>query len=343
MEHPGFASRPELSVVVSTLGNYAVLRRVLDGYDRQDAPPGSFELIVVVDQADRDPGAVDDAIGDRPYPVRRLVGHRPGLSANRNTGWRAANAPLVLLTDNDTIPVPRLVSEHIEWHSRFPQEEAAILGHVRWARELRVTPFMRWLEQGIQFNYPSIDGREASWAHLYGANSSIKKRFIERIGDWDEVRLPYGYEDLDWAYRASKSGLRVLYNRRAIVDHLRADMTLDFWKRRVRRIAISEYQFVQIHPELDPWFYKLFSEAERRPRARGRGIPLTRFVPRWVPWLGPRVWQSADLAWRQALAPHFLEAWEEAASEAGADQWASAETVLGASENPSGSRPGGPK
>jgi len=43
----------DLSVVISTLGNYDVLRRVLDGYSRQDAPAGSFEVLVVVDHADQ--------------------------------------------------------------------------------------------------------------------------------------------------------------------------------------------------------------------------------------------------------------------------------------------------
>jgi GT2 family glycosyltransferase len=318
-DHSG-AGELELSVVLSTLSNYAVLRQVLDGYARQDAAGGSFELIVVVDQADPSPGAVDAAIGRRPYPVRRITGRRPGLSANRNTGWRAAEAPIVLITDNDTIPAPRLVSEHIAWHRRFLEEEVAVVGHVRWAPELRVTPFMRWLEHGYQFNYPSIRGTEASWTHLYGANSSIKRRFIERVGDWDEIRLPYLYDDLDWAYRASKLGLRVVYNRDAVVDHLRTDATLDFWKQKMRRLAVAEHRFTQIHPELEPWFYRRFSKAAQRPPVRGRGARLVSFVPPWVPWLGPRVWRSADLAWRQALAPHFLQAWEERVSVAGAPQ-----------------------
>jgi hypothetical protein len=38
-------------------------------------------------------------------------------------------------------------------------------------------------------------------------------------------------------------------------------------------------------------------------------------VPRWVPWLGSRVWASADIYFRQALAPDFLDAWEAAQSE----------------------------
>lgn len=308
---------PPLTVVLSTLGNYASLERVLDAYSDQRAPAGTFEMVVVVDKADARPAAVDEAIGTRPYPVRRLRGRIPGLSANRNTGWAAARSDLILLADNDTIPVTDFVGEHLSWHRRHPDEHVAVLGHVRWARELKLTPFMRWLDQGFQFDYPAIRGVEADWAHLYGANSSIKKRFIQRVGGWDEERVPYLYDDLDWSYRASKHGLRVLYNRRAVVDHLRYDTTLAFWKEKARRLAAAEHRFSQLHPELPPWFHRIFTEANAQPPARGRGLRLAPYVPPWVPWLGPRVWTSVDMFYRQALAPHFLDGWREAEAEPG--------------------------
>jgi GT2 family glycosyltransferase len=328
MDEPSGGATPELSIVLSSLGNYSVLARVLEGYERQDAPPGSFELIVVIDRADPDLAAADEAIGRRPYPVRRLIGRRPGLSANRNTGWREARAPLVLITDNDTIPVPRLVSEHLEWHRRFPQDEVAVAGHVRWALELELTPFMKWLDKGFQFDFGSTSGIDGGWAHLYGANSSMKRAFIQRVGDWDEENLPYLYDDLDWAYRAHGHGLRVVYNRDAIVDHYRTDGTLEFWKQKMPRIARAEYAFVRKHPELKPWFHRVFTKAAGR-EPHGSGVPLTRFIPEDVPWLGPRVWKSADHYWKRQLAPYFLEAW--------------AECEAADASKPSGSMPSGPK
>lgn len=303
---------PALSVVISTLGMYPSLRRVLDRYSDQDAPSGSFEVLVVVDAADPDPAAVTEVIGDREYPVRMLRGGVAGLSANRNVGRRAAEAPVVLFTDNDTLPEESMVAEHVEWHRRHPEPEVGVLGHVRWARELRVTPFMRWLDHGIQFDYPNIAGVEAGWGRFYGANVSLKRAMIERTGDFDQERLPYGYEDLDFAYRASRHGLRLLYNRRAVVEHLR-EMDLEFYKRRVRRIAVAERQFVRKHPEIPPYFFEKFSRAAEAPQTRGRAARLAGIVPRSVPWLGSRVWSSADMAYRQALAPHFLEAWQQAA------------------------------
>src|SRR4051794_30443775 len=99
MPHRQEDPRPQLSVVLSTLGMYDVLRRVLDGYSDQDMPPGTIELVVVMDKAEPNPDAVGAAIGERSYPVRRISGPTPGLSANRNAGWRSADAPLVLITD----------------------------------------------------------------------------------------------------------------------------------------------------------------------------------------------------------------------------------------------------
>jgi GT2 family glycosyltransferase len=303
---------PDLTVVLSTLGNYDVLRRVLDGYSAQDAPAGSFEVAVVVDRADPEPGAVDAAIGERPYPVRRLTGHIPGLSANRNTGWRAAAGRLVLFTDNDTIPVPRLVSEHLRGHRAHPEDNVGVLGHVRWAPELRVTPFMLWLDRGIQFDYLGIVGTDPGPGRFYGANSSLKRALLERVGGFEEGRLPYGFEDVEWAYRAARDhDFRLVYAREAIVDHLRP-MTLEFWKRRARRLGASERRLVEMHAELEPRMRWMFERALAQPRSRGRWARLYPYVSQKLPWLGPRVHVSTDLYFKQSLAPEFLAGWESA-------------------------------
>jgi GT2 family glycosyltransferase len=333
---------PELSVVVSTLGNQEGLRRVLDGYSTQDAPASSFEVIVAVDAAERDLAATGAAIGERTYPVRFVRGEIPGLSANRNAGIRAATAMMILFTDNDTIPQARLVSEHLGWHRRYPEEEVGILGHVRWSREVRVTSFMHWLDHGVQFDFPLIDGIEAGWGRFYGANVSVKRSFAERVGGFDQERLPYGYEDLDFGYRASKNGLRLLYNRDAVVEHLR-EMSLTFFKQRVRRTAYAEREFVRKHPELEPYFFRMFSHAAKLAPVRGRGRHLIRWIPRETPWVGPRVWLSADLYYRQALASDFLSAWDEAgAAESSGEPVAPRVSELDLLSS-GGSVPGGPK
>jgi len=305
---------PEITVIISTLGNYSGLARVLDGYARQTAPAGSFTVLVVSDAADPEPDSVDRAIGERPFPVQKLVPTERGLSANRNLGMKTAGTPLILFTDNDTIPVPRFISEHLRSHRRFTREEDAVLGRVRWSREIEITTFMKWLDTGFQFDFGNVKGIEAGWGRFARANVSLQRSFALRVGDFDSEHFPYGvYEDTDWAYRASLLGMHLVYNRRALIDHLRP-MSVEYWANRASKVAESEYWFAQLHPELQPWFYAIFKDFLSAPPGGSRGVRLARFVPRRTPWLGPRVWKAVDYRFKREIAPKFMEGWEKAAA-----------------------------
>lgn len=269
-------------------------------------------MVVVADAAECEPRALDKAVAGRPYATRRLTAERPGASAARNTGWRAALAPLVLFIDDDVLPGPMLIAEHLAWHRQHSEDEVGVLGRMRWADELRVTPFMRWLEHGIQFDYPNIEGIDAGWARFYTANASIKRKLLERVGGFEEEALPFGYEDLDLGLRMHEHGFRLLYNRAASAEHLHP-MDLEVWKKRVPRIALAERQFVALHPDFPPYFFNLFSASAAAPPARGRAARLAPWVPPSIPVVGPWVWMSVDAVYRQALAEPFLKTWWAAA------------------------------
>jgi GT2 family glycosyltransferase len=304
---------PEATIVIPTLGRLPLLRRVLDHLGSQSAPARRFEVIVVADANETALGELDEALAGRPFTARRAHAGKPGASAARNVGWRDARAPLVLFLDDDILPEPPLVEQHLAWHRDHPEDEVGVLGHVRWADELQVTPFMRWLEHGIQFDYPNIEGVDAGWGRFYTANASVKRSLLDRVGGFEEEALPFGYEDLDLARRMHEHGFRLLYNRAAVAEHVHP-MDIDFWKRRVARIAVSERQFVQMHPDVRPYFHDMFSAAATEGPARGRGERLARLIPRWVPVVGERAWRSADAVYRQTLAGPFLEAWDAAGS-----------------------------
>lgn len=329
---------PVISVVVPTVGRVATLARVLDCLDRQTAVAEDFELIVAVDAA-ADAADLDRLLSDRPYRTLCVSATIAGASGARNAGWRAATAPLLLFIDDDVLPDREMVDQHIQWHRGHPSQEVGVLGHVRWARELRVTPFMRWLEHGIQFNYPSIEGSETVWGNFYTANVSVKRALVERVGGFDEEGLPYGYEDLDLALRMHRrDGFRLLYNRAASAEHLHA-MDLEFWKRRVARIAVSERRFVDKHPDIPAYFHELFTQAAGAPPVGPTADRLARYVSRRFPLLGPLAWSRADLFYRQQLAQPFLAAWTAAQVTAGHQTSVERDPP----PSPAGSPPGGPK
>ena len=305
-------SEPGVSVVIPTHGRAELLARVIGRLERErDAP--EFELIVVTDAAAENVDAVRASVEATRHDARLLTAERPGASAARNVGWRAARAPIVLFIGDDTLPEGRLLAGHMEWHRRHPEEHVAVLGRVRWADEIEVTPFMRWLDAGIQFDFANIEGTDVGWGRFYTANSSIKRSLIERVGGFDEERLPFLYEDLDLAYRLQPFGFQLLYNREASVEHVHP-VTVEEWAGRAAAIATAERTFVRLHPDVPPYFHDLFAEAAAMPPARGRAVKLVRRIPRGTPVIGERLWRLADIAWRQALAKPFLAAWEEAES-----------------------------
>jgi GT2 family glycosyltransferase len=321
-----------LSVVIPTYRRHVELSRALAALECQTLPPAAFEAIVAADAQEDDLAGLAEVVRARrrPYATRLLRGGRPGASSARNAGWLAAEAPIVLFLDDDVLATPRLLAEHLLWHDREAADEVAVLGHVRWARELRVTPFMRWLEHGTQFDFGSLAGTEASWAHFYTANASVRRVMLERVGGLDEERFPFGYEDLDLGWRLAERGMRLLYNRAAEGEHLHAT-TLARWRPRLGRIALAERAWIALHPDLEPWFHGLFSAAAAKRRVPAPvGLAAAR-VPRRLPVLGPSAGRLADTYYRQQLAPAFLVAWDGAAA------------AQSPAASPGGSLPGGPK
>jgi GT2 family glycosyltransferase len=302
---------PEVSIVIPTRGRPVELARALQALEAQTSGVDAFEVLVCVDSpsaAERE--AVRQLLERRRFDTKQLQSDGRGASVARNEGLREARSNVVLFLGDDILARPPLVSEHLEWHRRHPSPEVGVLGLVSWADEIRETPFLRWLDRGVQFDFGSIQGDEAGWGRLYTANVSLKREFLEAAGGFDED-FEFLYEDLDLGYRLNEAGLRLLFNPRAAGEHLHAP-TLEAWRKRLRLVARAERVFVAKHPEIDPYFHRLFSGAAAIPPLRGRGARLARYVPLWVPFLGPRVQEAAGIWYAQQLAPAFLEAWREA-------------------------------
>jgi GT2 family glycosyltransferase len=276
-----------LSVVIPTLGRSpalpAVLRRLR-----------GVEVLLVADPAGIVPAA--------PPGVRLLRAERPGASAARNTGIAAATEPVVLFLGDDVVPRRDLLARHTRFHERRPEREAALLGRVFYRRP---TSFMRWLERGVQTNYRSIEayGR-AGWGHFYTTNVSVKRDLLEEAGGFDES-LPFLYEDLDLGRRLADLGMDLVYDRDAAGEH-RHRTTLEDWRGRMEAVGEAERAFTDKHPDVEPYFRERFKPSQ----ARGRGARLARVVPPGMPWLGPKVWASAETYYGSELHAAFMRGWD---------------------------------
>jgi glycosyltransferase involved in cell wall biosynthesis len=232
----GSAAAP-LTVVIPTFNRSAILRKALEGYLLQSSPHLINEILVIDDGSTDDTQAVVRELErSASFSIRYEYQHNQGPAAARNLGLSRAQSWLVLYTDDDIIPHPNLVDEHVEWHRENPRESVAILGFVTWPREPSPTPFMRWYgEAGPLFAYKRLrHKREADYRYFYTCNLSVKRTFLEAFGRFDEHFKMAAYEDIELGFRLDKLGLSLLYNSQAIGYHHQFFTFADACRKRAR-------------------------------------------------------------------------------------------------------------
>ena len=242
-----------LTVIIPSYNRKDILKKCLNALFDQTYPRSDYEIIVVDDgSTDGTEEIVKFLINRSPCILQYFKQENKGPAVARNLAIKNANARIVLFIGDDIIATPGLVTEHMKWHSRNPEENVAILGYVTWSPELRITPFMKWLENGgPQFCFHGLEGKEtASYKQFYTSNISLKRHFLLRNGLFDEDFKYAAYEDVELAYRLKTIGLKIEYNPRAIGFHYHPTSIADACKR-MRKAGESGAIFVSKHPELE--------------------------------------------------------------------------------------------
>ena len=89
-----------------------------------------------------------------------------------------------------------------------------------WDKSMEVNNFMNYIvPNGPQFNFNSIKNyKDAGWDHFYTANISIAK---EIVGDsrFDPRFVYAAFEDIDFGFLLAQRGLKLIFNKGAIVYH----------------------------------------------------------------------------------------------------------------------------
>ena len=208
----------EVTVVIPNFNGMAYLDGVLSSLERQTIR--NFEVILV------DNGSTDGscAFVSAEYPWVHMIQlpENYGFSRAVNEGIHAARSPYVLLLNNDTEAEPDFLEEMvaalrrhkkafscqakmIQLHDRDKMDDAGnyycALG---WA-------FARGKGKDIRH----YDREQKIFSTCAGA-AIYRKKFIDRIGDFDEEHFAY-LEDLDIGYRARICGYQNWYAPKAKV------------------------------------------------------------------------------------------------------------------------------
>ena len=198
-------------MVVATRDRPVTVETLLAALERQTLPRSSFEVVLV------DDGPSASPVADGDPRVDRLLRHErsTGPATARNTGWRAAAAPLIAFTDDDCRPEPGWLEAGLRAHRAAPgaivqgrtrpePDEEHLLDHPR-ARSIRVERLGPFFETCNMF-YP--------------------RPLLERVDGFDEAIPTAGAEDTDLALRLLEAGTPAVFAPEAVVNHVVRQFTV---------------------------------------------------------------------------------------------------------------------
>ena len=206
----------KLTVIIPTYNRSAILKKCLDALTHQALSADLYEIVVADDGSSDDTRrTVERCAADSPVPIIYLWQSNAGANAARNLSVAEAGGQLLLFINDDTVAAPTMLAEHLRTHQRYPNERVAVLGRVTISQEV---PYSMFAKIHLDASYALWRGKwELDWRAFYTCNVSVKKRFLERYGLFEES-MRY-HEDIELSERLSHHGLKLIYNPHALGYH----------------------------------------------------------------------------------------------------------------------------
>jgi GT2 family glycosyltransferase len=210
---PGIQTLPVISLVIPTHNRRQSLRMVLEALTQQTTPPDQYEVLVICDGCTD--GTAEMCRALRVTYRLRLFEQMPnqGPAAARNLGVQEAAAPLILFIDDDVVPEPTLIAEHLRLHEQ--DERAVVIGPLLAPPGFRLNPWTHWEEVILRKQYADmVAGRwEPTPRQFYTGNASVRREHILAAGGFNaQFRRA---EDVELAYHFRDQRLRFYFNPEA--------------------------------------------------------------------------------------------------------------------------------
>jgi GT2 family glycosyltransferase len=255
------------TIQLCTYNRAALLERVLDACFEQTA--SGYEVVLVDDGSSDDTPAVIARARERAgIPFTVVVQPNMGLAKARNAGLRAAEGERIIFIDDDVLPMPNFVAEHLRSHERAP--DAIVRGAVINTESFDDLPPPIWTPANYSANY------------FWTSNVSVSRARLEAVGGFfDESFSEYGWEDIELGLRLRFAGTRSIFNRLAVAFHYkprRRGTDVERMIRQARAQARTAAQLKRLHPH---WRVALATGDTPVQRGLGRllrKLPVQRLV-----------------------------------------------------------------
>lgn len=226
------------TIQLCTYNRARLLERVLDACFEQTAGAGTYEVVLVNDgSTDATPDVIERARTRAPMPFTVIDQPNSGLAKGRNAGIAASRGDRIIFIDDDVLPLPDFVEQHLRSHGRAPR--AIVRGAAINVESFEDLPPPIWTLANYSGNY------------FWTTNVSVPLQTIRAIGGFNETFAEYGWEDIDVGLRLRFGGVRAVFNRHALAFHYKPrPRTGDVEKmvRQARAQARTAVQLARLHP-----------------------------------------------------------------------------------------------
>jgi len=213
---PVAPTEPELSVVVLAWNNLLYTQQFVDSVRRNTDVP--YELVIVDNGSEWEAANYARAAADRSV----LNDTNMGFAAGMNQGLKAAQGTYVAFCNNDTT-VPAGWATHLLETARCHPNAAVVVPAVTETRN----PVNLRTEPGADVEVlPPFSAPPAAIVYVMPAD------VVRRLGGWGEEYEVASGEDVDLCFKAWVNDLDVVYDQRALVQHVGkgSARNLDDWQ-----------------------------------------------------------------------------------------------------------------
>jgi glycosyltransferase involved in cell wall biosynthesis len=226
------------TIQLCTYNRAALLDRVLDACFEQTLDPSDYEVVLVNDgSTDTTPEVIERAKQRATCRFVVIDQVNSGLAKGRNAGIARATGERIIFIDDDVLPLPNFVEEHLRSHDRAPK--AIVRGGAINVESFDDLPVPMWSFKDYSGNF------------FWTTNVSVPLATIRAIGGFNDSFSEYGWEDIDVGLRLRFGGVRAVFNPKALVYHYKPrprSGNVEKMIAQARAQARTAVQLAAIHP-----------------------------------------------------------------------------------------------
>jgi glycosyltransferase involved in cell wall biosynthesis len=281
------------TIQLCTYNRSTLLERVLDACFEQTIERGEYEVVLVNDGSTDDTPAVIERARRRATCAFVVVDQpNSGLAKGRNAGIARASGERIIFIDDDVLPLPNFVEEHLRSHAAHPQ--AIVRGGAINVESFDHLPVPLWTIKDYSGNY------------FWTTNVSVPLATIREIGGFNESFSEYGWEDIDVGLRLRFRGTKAAFNPKALVYHWKPrprSGNVEKMIRQARAQARTAVQLAKIHPHWRTYLATGMNPVQRGYHAAARRMHAMERLRKQVGDLeGDRALSDRELRAARALA-----------------------------------------